>query len=210
MVDDLSTVSGRLRSLLGDDERHRMSIRSFAAEMRSLEPRPPGSARTMIHRYLREDGPEPSLAFLTPAARILGVEVAWLAFGDGPRTNEEAIRRERVDRSAFASISHEEGYNRYREGLKVRSAVLASLQGPGIHMHPTRYMPSWVPAVVEASGRLGVEPRAIGEALAALLARLNARPGNLDDFILAAMPVLLSLERVAPEQPTSVDTTEES
>ncbi len=88
-MDDLTTVGGRLGSLIGDGRR--ISIRAFAKAMQERDPRPPGSTRAMIHRYLKENGPEPPGGFMAAAAVILNVNKIWLAFGEGHPTEADAV-----------------------------------------------------------------------------------------------------------------------
>lgn len=85
---DQSAIAGRLREYIGDDDGHTMSIRAFAKAMENHEPRPAGSTRAMVHRYLKEDGPEPPLAFLRVAATVLEIRPAWLITHSGERTQE--------------------------------------------------------------------------------------------------------------------------
>ena len=83
------TFAERLGSFIGDEPDHRMSIRSFSDAMLKRTPRPRGSTRAMIHRYLKKDGPEPPPEFIRAAADILVTNPEWLAFGKGHRTPEE-------------------------------------------------------------------------------------------------------------------------
>ena len=93
---DESTIAGRLRGYIGGTEKHTMSIRRFAEVMWEYEPRPRGSTRAMIHRYLKVDGHEPPLSFLRVAAKVLGIRLEWLINGGGERTQErQDLGRER-------------------------------------------------------------------------------------------------------------------
>ena len=92
-----TTYAQRLGSLIGDEPGRVMSIRAFAEAMRARKPRPPGSTRAMIHRYLKGDGPEPAPEFTRAAADILGVRPAWLAFEDGEVTWDLQYRRYSAD-----------------------------------------------------------------------------------------------------------------
>lgn len=62
-----------------------------------------GTSTPSIHAYLKggTDGSVPGVDFLQVAAEILGVRPSWLAFGTGPRSDEE----ERIERSkAYAAM----------------------------------------------------------------------------------------------------------
>ena len=97
------TLADRLRSLIGDDHgRHQMSIRAFWDTMKTRRPRPRGSSRAMIHRYLRGEGPPPPEDFVRAASAVLGVRPSWLAFGDGEATWErQATKTASDDRGPF-------------------------------------------------------------------------------------------------------------
>jgi hypothetical protein len=81
-------VGKRLSEFIGDGPGKRMSIRAFAEAMRNLEPRPRGSTRAMIHRYLA--GKQPPSDFITAAADVLQLNPEWLAFDKGAPTREDA------------------------------------------------------------------------------------------------------------------------
>jgi hypothetical protein len=84
---DEQTVGDRLKEHIGRGRR--MSIRAFAKQMSEKRPRPPGTTRAMIHRYLA--GAEPPAAFIDAAAELLGVNREWLARGRGPRNEADAL-----------------------------------------------------------------------------------------------------------------------
>lgn len=81
------------------------SIRKFHEAI--AEKPVPGNSYPVIYRYLKGTA-VPPVEFLEAAAEILGVKPAWLAFGTGPRDDEEErvqrvqAEREEVERpSAF-------------------------------------------------------------------------------------------------------------
>ena len=86
---DEQTVGERLGEYIGDGEGKAMSIRAFAKAMAQRNPRPSGSTRAMIHRYL--GGAAPPSEFISAAAAILGINPAWLAFGVGQPTAAHAV-----------------------------------------------------------------------------------------------------------------------
>jgi hypothetical protein len=106
-----SDVGKRLARYLGDGPGKRKSIRAFAEEMKNREPRPPGSSRAMIHRYLA--GTAPPADFIYAAADVLGLRRDWLAFGEGAPTAEE----EAVASAAEASMAGPNPFDRLRAEL---------------------------------------------------------------------------------------------
>ncbi|MBA3340446.1 MAG: hypothetical protein H0W30_01205 [Gemmatimonadaceae bacterium] len=86
MVD--RTIGERLGMYVGDGPDKTMSIRSFAAEMLKRRPRPKGSTRAMIHRYLA--GATPPSEFTSAAAQVLELNPEWLAFEIGHPTPAHA------------------------------------------------------------------------------------------------------------------------
>jgi hypothetical protein len=82
------TVGERLAMYVGDGSDKTMSISSFAKAMRLRTPRPNGSSRAMVHRYLA--GTEPPSDFIVAAAEMLGLNVEWLAFEIGHPTPAHA------------------------------------------------------------------------------------------------------------------------
>lgn len=96
MVQQEHTIGYRLRQVIGDDPGCVMSIRQFAGRMAARKPRPPGSTRAMIHRYLANTGkpPTPPSAFLAAAADVLDVRAEWLAFGIGHPTPLHALEEQ--------------------------------------------------------------------------------------------------------------------
>lgn len=97
------TIADRLRAVIGDEPRCVMSIRQFAEYMTARTPRPPGSTRAMIHRYLANNAkpPTPPAAFLVAAAEVLSVNTEWLAFGIGHPTSLHEVE-EQAARAAIA------------------------------------------------------------------------------------------------------------
>jgi transcriptional regulator with XRE-family HTH domain len=86
----------RLQEALAGWGGPRKGIRSLERKLKERTPPVPGSSRTMIHQYIAGKV-EPSLAFVSAAAEILGVREAWLAFGEGepqakPTDPSEAFR----------------------------------------------------------------------------------------------------------------------
>lgn len=128
------TVADRLSEYIGDEDGKRMSIRAFAEAMKSREPRPKGSTRAMIHRYLEAgpEGPVPSLDFIEAAADQLGLAPGWLAFGtDEPTRAEEvgaiAQQEAEAERNALRAEIRQEMAERgltLAEQVRAESAVL--------------------------------------------------------------------------------------
>ena len=74
------TIAGRLKRELAA---RRWSIRRFQKKVAEEAPGVRGSKYASVHDYV-EKGLTPSLPFLRVAATVLGVRVAWLAFGEEP------------------------------------------------------------------------------------------------------------------------------
>lgn len=81
-----------IKGRLGAEITAHSSIRSFQKEISERGVK--GTTRSMIHRYLSEDGPLPPLDFLAATAEIIGVRLGWLVSGEGYRTVEEAEEAE--------------------------------------------------------------------------------------------------------------------
>lgn len=84
---DEKTAGDRLNQLVGAGPGKRMTISGFHRALQRRKPKPRGSTRGMIHRYLK--GAVPPAEFIEAAADILGVSPEWLAFGRGPMTEPE-------------------------------------------------------------------------------------------------------------------------
>ena len=71
-------------------------IRPFHEELANSEKWSdvPGSSYSMIHRYLRGKS-TPPVEFIEAAADMLGVNAPWLAFGTGPRDQNETLAQEK-------------------------------------------------------------------------------------------------------------------
>lgn len=88
----MTNTATRLREAIAESPVRK--IRAFHRAMKDKDVT--GTTRSMIHRYLNKEDPvPPPLDFLTAAAEVTGARVAWLAFGDGERTEAaEALARE--------------------------------------------------------------------------------------------------------------------
>lgn len=184
-----TTVGQRLSQFIGDEPDKKMSIRAFAAAMKAREPRPKGSTRAMIHRYLA-GAPEPPADFITAAADVLNLNPEWLAFGRGPASAGHA----RVDEW------------KRKEAVEEHARFLGALGAPK-DFHPRH----WLPSLLEVQRRLDSGPLFVGGRLReddseeriakALRAPLDAfgvdarrMTGDmLNDYITSMVPVLLAL-----------------
>lgn len=218
-----STVAERLGRYIGDGPEARMSIRSFAKAMKKREPRPRGSTRAMIHRYLEAgaDGPLPPSDFIEAAADELGLNPEWLAFGKGePDEGREAVAGVSAEREAPGDV------NRRLRALKLKWDVLKGLgfrppelpDEPGLLAWAKKAnlaaLPHWLPLLAEVERRTGRGGEDIGQALRGPLIALDPDLDMsdemdptfrlapwLDDYITAMAPVLLSLEGVLADEP---------
>ena len=78
------TVGSRLRQAL---DLRGMSVRAFQKVMQARDMQ--GSSYPQIHRYLRPNGVDPSLEFISVASEVLDVRQEWLALGSGQITGKE-------------------------------------------------------------------------------------------------------------------------
>lgn len=83
----METIAGKLKKELTE---RGWSYRHFQKQVKGEDAGVRGANYASVHDYM-EKGVTPSLSFLRVAARVLGVRVAWLALGDGPRTEIEAL-----------------------------------------------------------------------------------------------------------------------
>ena len=211
-----STVGKRLSRYIGDGPEARMSVRAFAQAMYARKPKPRGSARAMIHRYLA--GAKPPTDFIAAAADVLQIRPEWLAFGTEDPTGGHA----EVSRISSEAIEQAEGSPEWKRALQLKLGVLEGLGIPAPDLSPVpaddtvrvmdawatatnvSHIPHWVPPLAELRRRLGIEPKEIGRALRGPLDALGIDPTEgvdssyrtlpwLDDYITAMTPVLLPL-----------------
>lgn len=201
---DESTIAGRLGSLIGNDDRHTMTIRTFAQKMKDHKPRPPGSTRAMVHRYLKEDGPEPPPKFLAVAAEKLNVNALWLAFDIGPRTPGDGFE-EGVSRAAMGPDWTDDlgGALLAAVGTEVPWVTRAVVAH---HWRKLYRRASYNPATRREPMEM---LRRLMEAVTAPLKSLESEPRieDLATYIMAVVPAIALVEerRIAREQVTVRD-----
>jgi len=181
-----SGVGKRLARYIGDGPGKVKSIRAFAAEMRERDPRPKGSTRAMVHRYL--SGATPPSDFIEAAADVLGLRREWLAFGQGGPTVAEGI----AEAASSEQPDGEPGTAAYSEVFRAAfpdcdSAARACFWRlwAAVYLRETR-----PPAEDSAEARLECARRVVS-AIQAPLEVLGAMPPRtgpfkLDDYIIAA------------------------
>lgn len=81
-----ATLGERIRAELA---RQRWSITAFSNMLRDRGLTGRGATRAMLYRYMNQEV-EPPPEFINTAAELLGVRAAWLATGEGARTEAEA------------------------------------------------------------------------------------------------------------------------
>jgi hypothetical protein len=178
------TAGERLRRFLGEGPDARMSVRAFAARMQEREPRPKGSTRAMIHRYL--SGAQPPADFLEAAADQLGLNPEWLAFGRGEPTTTDATVAEEGRRTVGDAV-----WEHFVEG--------AGFTPPDTLRHVAFLLWRRRASAFEKDGGLPVghfDPaRQVGVALFAPLRALGLNPAlfhpqQVEAYALAAMPAV--------------------
>lgn len=172
-----------------------MSIRAFAKAMQDREPRPRGSTRAMVHRYL--SGATPPSDFIAAAADVLALNPEWLAFDKGhPTAGHDEV-------AGIAAEVIEE--SKRAEAGDMHAAVLRAMRAP-VDYHP-RY---WTASVAEILRRADAGPftpqleaKHIGRALRAPLQAFGIEADRMgedafNDYVTAMVPVLLTIaaERV--------------
>jgi len=111
------TVGERLALHIGTGKP--MSVRSFAAAMRARKPRPRGSTRAMVHRYLKGTT-TPRSDFIAAAAATLGLNAEWLESGTGHETPGSATV------AAIANVSQPAADEWRRTALQIKRAILGT------------------------------------------------------------------------------------
>ena len=94
----MGTISERLQEAL--DRRH-WDIQTLKNRVSDLSDEAEGTVRgvgySSVYGYVKGDIPDPPLSFLKVAAKALGVQRAWLAFGDGDRSEAVAAVQDTLD-----------------------------------------------------------------------------------------------------------------
>lgn len=184
----MQSITDRLRTLIGDEAEHVMSIRSFADAMRNRKPRPAGSTRAMIHRYLKGTA-TPPLDFLTAAAAVLKVRVEWLTFGHGHPSRAHEVGALGTARGQPTVVDEVD------EALRTGFAAIArEEQGPGITAawHAWSRFYDWEAKRDGRGGNPVTVAQRVGEALEAPLRVLGIRHRDLSPWQLDAYAVLVS------------------
>lgn len=201
------TVGERLAEYVGDGTGKAMSIRSFAKAMRLRTPRPKGSTRAMVHRYLA--GATPPSDFTEAAAETLGLNPEWLAYEIGHPTKAHAEAAAVSSGTAPQAVD----WQRERAG-RLMHEILVGLdraqpdEGDAPFWRSAEfYAPHWVAPLGEVRLRLVLggsyaEHEAIEHDIAAALkgplAAFRVDPAQMDrdtlgDYITLMVPVLLAI-----------------
>lgn len=220
----------RLREALEEGPRP-MSIRQLGQEMEERHPEMRGATYGGVRQYAAGNIQNPRVELLRAIAHVLEIRPDWLAFDDGPMTEEE----DGVAETTLRAIEEADGDAGWKRALEMKFGVLEGLGFEVPDLTPITvpggdpwakfraqlrsmgrgHIPHWVPPLFELARRLGLgvtDAKKLGAALHGPLVALGIEPRSMrqddfNDYITGMIPVLLALaperERQNEEEETS-------